>query len=120
MDEVKGLSENTSVSFTESVGERIAARRKQLGWTQEQTAERAGLSHQFFSSVEAGKKNVRAENVVKLSRALNVSTDYILTGQSNSIDVDGIASMLQQLDEIQLRCAEEIIKNLLVACKSTK
>lgn len=102
------------------MSERIAARRQQLRLTQEQTAEIAGLSHQFFSSVEAGRKNIRAENVVKLARALNVSTDYILTGQSNSIDFDHIASMLRELDEEQLRCAEEIVKNLLIACKSAK
>lgn len=102
------------------MGNRIAARRKQLGLTQEQVAELAGLSHQFFSSVEAGKKNMRAENVVKLCKALNVSTDFILTGRSNAIDTNNLTAMLRQLDENQLRCAEEIIKNLLVACGITE
>lgn len=108
-----------SLFSASEMGARIATRRKQLGYTQEQVAELAGLSHQFFSSVEAGKKNMRAENVVKLCRALNVSTDYILTGKSNAIDMNNLTAMLQPLDEKQLRCAEEIIKNLLVACGIT-
>ena len=117
---MKGLTEHKNDLMTDGIGERIAARRKQLGYTQEETAEIAGLSHQFFSSVESGRKNMRTENVVKLSHALKVSTDYILTGHINSVDVDYITSMLRELDAEQLHCAEEIIKNLLIACKRDK
>ncbi len=113
------MSENRG-DMIEGINERIAARRQQLRLTQEKTAEIAGLSHQFFSSVEAGRKNIRAENVVKLARALNVSTDYLLTGHSNAADFEYITSMLRELDEEQLRCAEEIIRNLVTACKRTK
>jgi transcriptional regulator with XRE-family HTH domain len=116
---VKILDDNKDM-ITEGMSERIAARRKQLGLTQEQTAEIAGLSHQFFSSVEGNRKNIRAENVVKLANALRVSTDYILTGHVNNVDVDYVTSMLRELDAEQLHCAEEIIKNLLIACKRTK
>lgn len=111
---------NDTDLIAEGIGERIAARRKQLGLTQEQTAEIAGLSHQFFSSVEGKRKNIRAENVVKLARALKVSTDYILTGSVNDVDVNHVTSMLRELDAEQLHCAEEIIRNLLIACKKTK
>jgi len=114
------LSDNNEL-IAEGISERIAARRKQLGLTQEQTAEIAGLSHQFFSSVEGKRKNIRAENVVKLARALKVSTDYILTGYVNDVDVDYVTSMLRELDDAeQLHCAEEIIKNYLIACKRAK
>ena len=34
------------------IGRRIAERRKQLGLTQAQAAEKAGLTQQFFASVE--------------------------------------------------------------------
>jgi len=121
MDGVNGLNENKSTEVVaDSIGERIAARRKQLGYTQEQTAEITGLSHQFFSSVEAGRKNIRAENAVKLANALKVSTDYILTGHVNSVDVDYVTSMLQEFDAKELHCAEEIIRTLLIACKHNK
>lgn len=38
------------------IGRRIAERRKQLGLTQAQAAEKAGLTQQFFASVETGAK----------------------------------------------------------------
>lgn len=38
------------------IGLRIARRRKELGWSQEETAERAGLSAQFLACVERGEK----------------------------------------------------------------
>lgn len=100
-----------------AMGERIASRRKQLGLTQERAAELTGVSHQFFACVERGLKNIRSENVIKLSIALDVSTDYILKGVSNQADYNHIASLIKPLDELQLKCLEEIIKQYLVACK---
>ena len=115
----KGGSEGESPARSPIAGieKRIIARRKQLGLTQEQLAERSGLSPQFFSSVETGKKNIRAENVVRLSQVLGVSTDYLLTGRHNSTDIDGVASLLWELDEPHLRCAETILKSLVEVCK---
>ncbi len=98
------------------MGNRIAARRKQLGWTQEQAAEASGLSWQFFACVERGIKNVRAESLLNLSRAMNVSADFILTGKQSSVDYGYLHKYLEPLSEVQLKCLEEILKNYLLAC----
>lgn len=100
-----------------AMGERIASRRKQLGLTQEQAAELTGVSHQFFACVERGLKNIRSENVIKLSIAFDVSTDYILKGESNQADYNYIATLAKVLDEKQLKCLEEIVKQYLISCK---
>lgn len=101
------------------IGRRIAARRKQLGWTQEQAAEKSGLSHQFFACVERGIKNIRAESVIKISQAMDVSTDYLLLGKSSEIDHGRLLDMMEPLSEVQFQCLEEIIKNYLIACGCT-
>jgi len=98
------------------IGSRIASRRKQLGLTQEQAAEKAGLSHQFFACVERGLKNIRAESMLKISRAMNISADYILTGVISDIDRNYIMSLMEPLTEIQFKSLEEIVKNYLIAC----
>lgn len=98
------------------MGTRIAERRKQLGWTQEQAAEASGLSWQFFACVERGIKNMRAESLLNLSRAMNVSTDYILTGKQSKVDYGYLHKYLEPLSEMQLKCLEEILKNYLLAC----
>lgn len=98
------------------MGARIAERRKQLGWTQEQAAEASGLSWQFFACVERGIKNVRAESLLNLSRAMNVSADYILTGRQSKVDYGYLLKYMEPLSEMQLKCLEEILKNYVLAC----
>ncbi len=74
------------------MGLRIQELRKQINLTQEALAERAGMTSQTISTAELGKKALRPENIVKLSRALGVSTDYLLTGWRNARDytiIDG-------------------------------
>lgn len=100
-----------------AIGSRIAARRKQLGWTQERAAEKTGLSHQFFACVERGIKNIRAESIIKISSAMGISADYILTGKVTDIDRNNIIKMIEPLTPQQLHCLEEIIKNYLIACE---
>jgi len=106
--------ERTSLAM--EMGTRIAERRKQLGWTQEQAAEASGLSWQFFACVERGIKNIRAESLLNLSRAMNVSADYILTGKRSKVDYGYLSKYLEPLSEMQLKCLEEILKNYLLAC----
>lgn len=107
---------NKKDSLAVEIGLRIAERRKQLGWTQEQAAEQAGLSQQFFACVERGIKNIRAESIIKISQAMHISADYILTGISSDTDRNYLVEMIAPLDEVQLKCLEEIIKNYLIAC----
>lgn len=76
------------------MGLRISKLRKQMGLTQEELAERAGISGQTISTAELGKKALCPENIVKLSHALGVSADYLLTGRRNHIDYTAINSKL--------------------------
>ena len=68
------------------MGQRIASACKARNLTQEQLAERSGVSYQTISSAELNKKFLRAENIIKISQALGVSADYLLTGNRNEQD----------------------------------
>lgn len=105
----------SKADLAQTIGERIMLRRKQLGYTQEQAAEKSGLSHQFFSTVETGRKNLRAESIIKVAEALEVSTDYLLLGTVNETDVNNISKLLSELKGTELHCLEEIIKTYLKA-----
>jgi len=102
-----------SDSLAPDIGRRVAMRRKQLGLTQAQAAELSGLTQQFFASVETGRKNMRADSIVKVSKALNISTDYLLTGTVTDIERNQLTQMLAPLDETQLYALEEILKKIL-------
>ncbi len=80
------------------MGQRIAARRKELGMTQEQLAERLGLSLQSISCIELGKKAVRPENLANLCKHLNVSVDYILYGKRDESQMNDTIKKLSSLD----------------------
>lgn len=83
----------------EGIGRRIQQRRKQQGFTQEQLADMMNVSIQMISNLERGNKAIRIDNLIKLSRILNISTDYILTGEKPAGDAAGLSARIEQLSE---------------------
>ena len=79
------------------IGQRINARRKEMGLTQEALAERMEVSIQMISNLELGKKAIRPENLVKLCDALGVSADYILRGSRADWEALGFMEKYLQL-----------------------
>src|SRR5205823_1649913 len=63
------------------VGERIKKRRTELGWTQDQLAQKAGISKSFLSDLENGKRSVSADNLLDIARVLSLSLDYLMKGE---------------------------------------
>ena len=53
-------------------GKRIKTKRQELGFTQEQLAEKAGLTYSYIGSIERGERNVSLGNIVALATALMV------------------------------------------------
>ncbi len=64
-----------------TVGERIRGRREELGWKQDDLATKAGISKSFLSDLENGKRNVGADKLLDIARALSLSLDYLMTGK---------------------------------------
>ena len=98
--------------FRIDVGNRIAQRRTELNLTQEELAERASLTQQQISYAERGEKGLRNENLLKVAQALNVSTDFLLTGNLSEADLSIILSEISE--EIKGLNLEERI----LLCKS--
>jgi transcriptional regulator with XRE-family HTH domain len=65
------------------VGERIKKRRLELGWTQDQLCQKAGISKGFLSDLENDKRSVSATNLLDIARALTLSLDYLMTGTAS-------------------------------------
>jgi len=82
-----------------AIGKRIQSRRKQLMLTQEQLAEMMNVSIQMVSNLERGNKAIRIDNLVNLSRILDISTDYILTGKETTDDIQALTARIAQLSE---------------------
>jgi len=54
------------------LGKAIRAKRQELGWSQEELAERAELHWTYIGGIERGERNVSLLNIVRISRALRV------------------------------------------------
>ena len=91
------------------IGKRITERRKKLGMTQEMLAEKGDLTPQFVSYAESGKRAMRPENVIKLAKALEVSADYLLTGNIADKDLLILSDKMRKLSPEMLHIVENII-----------
>lgn len=92
------------------MGERISTRRKQLHLTQEQIAEKMNVSIQMVSNLERGNKAIKIENLIKISKILDISTDYILLGNHNEKDIDTVVENISRLPEKDYKMIELLIE----------
>lgn len=95
--------------FLKEMGLRIMVRRKSLRMTQEELAEKLGVSTQMISNLELGKKAIRPENLAKVCSVLELSADFILTGTNTKTAVDAVAEKLIQLTAEELQMVNEMI-----------
>ena len=86
------------------IGHRISSARKSKKMTQEALAELSDVSYQTISSAELGKKALRPENIIKISQALPISTDYLLTGNRNTSAYITLDSILATVDSAKYDC----------------
>lgn len=61
-----------------SVGERLAQRRQERGWTQADLAERLETSPMMVSHWELGRRTPGAGSLVRLCDVLDCSADWLL------------------------------------------
>ena len=93
-----------------TAGMRIKKLRLEKRYTREQLAYLADISDKFLYEIESGKKGFSAVTLMKLSKALNVSMDYIMAGKDMKSSEDGIVATLEQFKPNTLENVEGLIK----------
>ena len=98
-----------------NLGERIKARRVDLGWTQDQLAKKSGISKGFLSDLENGKRNVSAENLMGIAQVLNVSLDFLMKGDDTlpprkEIQIPASLSEFASLEGLSFRQALTLLQ----------
>jgi len=53
-------------------GRAVRKRRQELGLSQEELADRAGIHRTYVGDVERGERNIALQNIEKLAKALDV------------------------------------------------
>ena len=77
--------------------------------TQEELAERLGVSPQMISNLELGKKAIRPENLAKVCDVLGLSADFVLIGSNTKTAVDAVSEKLTQLTAEELQMVSNMI-----------
>ncbi len=72
--------------------EKIYALRKKNEWSQEQLAERIGVSRQAISKWESGTSTPELEKLIALSECFNISVDELTTDRSLTIEDKNVQS----------------------------
>lgn len=86
------------------IGNKLFSIRKQLGMTQAQVAEAAGLSERAYADIERGMVNMRMQTILAICSALHITPDSILTDEKTKLDIR----------------EEDIIKRLNASSQKTK
>lgn len=80
----------------EEIGQKIRKRRQDLKLTQQQVADRAGISMSFYGHIERGTRKLSVDTFYKVVQALNCSSDELLGFQQESPDLEAAALLLKQ------------------------
>ncbi|MBP3284200.1 MAG: helix-turn-helix transcriptional regulator [Clostridia bacterium] len=97
------------------ISKRIKKARKEQKITQEQLAERMGVSVSFISQAERGKKKFNLEHIHEISYILEKPISYFIEDFSythNTEKIDDIILLLKEMDLKKLQLVREFIKIL--------
>lgn len=97
-------------------GKRIKKIRKSLKLTQEQLAEKAGISAHFVYEIEHGQKTMSLYTLTDIALALGTSTDYILDISSGARDVminDDLSHIIETVPLSKRDAIKNIVKSVL-------
>lgn len=83
-------------------GTRVRAARRRLGMTQEELAEKVGISSSFLGHIERGTRIASLETLVLLCNALHVTPQALLTASLDSTFSDHMPNSLSYDDRSKL------------------
>lgn len=103
------------MDLLKGVGKRVRKTREHYKLTREQLAEMANISPQFLVHIENGTKSMTVNTICNLSRALNISADYLLFGSEDTdlnrtLATEALVSMLPEEKELAERILQSVLR----------
>lgn len=65
---------------TKTFGDRVLARRNELGISQEEAADRIKIHWSAYGKVERGQRSVRLETILKVAAGLDIDAGELISG----------------------------------------
>ncbi len=102
------------------IGKRIKQRREELGLTQEQFAEKAGLTPNYVSTVERGASFPRCEKLITILNCLETSADRIFCDVVPASAQYQACKLSEELDSLPPAAQERILRMLEVMIQTER
>lgn len=97
------------------IGRRLREKRKALGLTREQFAELADISVGFYAQIEVGTSQMSIDTLIKISKAMHLSMEYVLFGtEYPQSSPDAVMELLHHCTPSELKLAEQVLRLFLV------
>lgn len=108
MAEARNEKESTGTDEQLAIGRRLRDARELLGLKQEDTASALGIPRTSVTSMEMGKRNVTATELVRLSALYRRSAEWIL-GQEPDVTVESEA-LLRTTKNLSERDQQQVLR----------
>ena len=96
------------------LGNRVRTVRRQQSLTQEQLAEKVGISASFLGHIERGNRVASLETLVAICNTLNVTPEYLLSASLHTFDQrmpEGLSEHDRSKLSEFLRLAQDTVRN---------
>lgn len=117
---------------TDSAKGNILKRRKEAGLSQEEMAEKIGISRTAYRNIETGKTRLISRNAEKMASILGISTEELLFGSDRENTADTLSDIKASYDtrikdiesghtaeEARLRSQIKFLEEYIAALKET-
>lgn len=88
-------------------GKRLAQRRQEMGITQSELARSLGVTSQYISITEQGKRSPSINFLADLAKLLGVTTDYLITGEKQT--TPDIVPLIQADSNLPLKLRNTLV-----------
>ena len=95
------MTEN-EIDYT-ALGQRVKKIRKERGIRQTELADALGISYQYMSMIETGKRQLSLALLVALANALGATTDELLYGSLDALN----SRYDQEMEDVLSDCTEK-------------
>lgn len=92
-----------------AIGNKLCRIRKDLGMTQADVAEAAGICDRTYADIERGTVNMRVETLLRICQVLKITPDAILTSET-ILSVDEILALLNTANDKNKKTALKILE----------
>lgn len=104
-------------------GERLRQRRKELGLSREEIAEKIGRAEKYYADIERGSCGMSLETLIALSNVMGMSIDSIIYGKSfdsrmkerfSNVENEAWLTLISSLNEEKRKETRELLENIIV------